>query len=83
MDLKRFFDEIPHDLILKLIRKKTSDEQFVPLIAKALKVGLLVEGKYEKTTKKCSRGCLLSPIVSTLVLNKQDQELEKRGHPFC
>jgi len=83
IDLAKFFDEIPHDLIFKLIRRKISDERLVTLIARALKAGIMVEGKFEKTTKGCPQGSPLSPMLSNIVLNELDQELEKRGHRYC
>jgi len=83
IDLARFFDEIPHNLILKLVRRKIADERLVTLIARALKAGIVVEGKLEKTTKGCPQGSPLSPMLSNIVLNELDQELEKRGHRYC
>ena len=83
IDLKGFFDEIPHELILKLIRRKIADEPLVTLIARALKAGVLVEGVFEKTTKGCPQGSPLSPTISNIVLNEMDQELERRGLSYC
>ena len=83
IDLARFFDEIPHNLILKLVRRKIADERLVTLVARALKVGIMVDGKFEKTTKGCPQGSPLSPMLSNIVLNELDQELEKRGHRYC
>ena len=83
IDLARFFDEIPHNLILKLVRRKIADERLVTLIARALKAGIMVEGKLEKTTKGCPQGSPLSPVLSNIVLNELDHELEKRGHWYC
>ncbi len=83
IDLARFFDEIPHNLILKLVRRKIADERLVTLIARALKAGIMVAGKLEKTTKGCPQGSPLSPMLSNIVLNELDQELEKRGHRYC
>ena len=83
IDLKSFFDEIPHGLILKLIRRKIADEGLVTLIAKALKAGVMVDGKLEKTTKGCPQGSPVSPMLSNIVLNELDQELERRGHRYC
>ena len=83
IDLKSFFDEIPHGLILKLIRRKISDEALVTLIARALKAGVIVEGKMEKTTKGCPQGSPVSPMLSNIVLNELDQELQRRGHRYC
>jgi RNA-directed DNA polymerase len=82
VDLKSFFDEIPHELVLKLNRRKIADERLVTLIARALKAGIVVNGKYEKTTKGCPQGSPLSPMLSNIVLNELDHELERRGHRY-
>jgi RNA-directed DNA polymerase len=79
IDLKSFFDEIPHDLIFKLIRRKIADERLVTLIARLVKAGVVVDGKFEKTRKGCPQGSPLSPMISNIVLNELDQELERRG----
>lgn len=83
IDLDSFFDEIPHDLILKLIRRQIGDEQLITLIARALKAGVIIEGEYHKTSKGCPQGSPLSPMLSNIVLNELDQELERRGHRYC
>lgn len=83
VDLKAFFDEIPHGLILKLVRRKVADEQFVSMIARLLKAGVLVEGKLEKTNKGCPQGSPLSPMLSNIVLNELDHKLEERGLHYC
>jgi group II intron reverse transcriptase/maturase len=82
IDLESFFDEIPHGLILRLLRRKIGDERFITLIARALKAGVIVEGRYEKTVKGCPQGSPMSPILSNIVLNELDQELERRGHRY-
>ena len=83
VDLKSFFDEIPHGLILKLIRRKIADEALVTLIARTLKAGVMVDGKLEKTNKGCPQGSPVSPMLSNIVLKELDQELERRGHRYC
>lgn len=83
VDLKSYFDEILHDLVFKLIRRRIADERLVTLIARALKAGVVVEGEFEKTTKGVPQGCPLSPILSNIVLNEMDQELEKRGLTYA
>lgn len=83
IDLQGFFDELPHDLILRLLRRKIDDERVVTLIARALKAGVQVNGKLEKTTKGCPQGAPVSPTLSNIVLNELDQELETRGHRYC
>ncbi len=83
IDLKSFFDEIPHELIFKLIRRKVADERLVTLIARALKAGVVVDGELEKTTKGALQGSPLSPMLSNIVLNELDHELESRGLQYC
>jgi len=79
IDLKSFFDEIPHELILKLIRRRIADERLLTLIARALKAGVVVDGVFEETEKGCPQGSPLSPMLSNIVLNELDKELEGRG----
>jgi group II intron reverse transcriptase/maturase len=78
VDLQAFFDEIPHGLILQLIRRKEADEPLVTLIARLLKAGVIVKGAFEKTTKGCPQGSPLSPLLSNIVLNELDHTLEER-----
>ena len=61
MDLKSFFDEIPHGLILKLIRCKVADEQLVTLLARLLKAGVMVNGGRLKRRAKAVRKAHRSP----------------------
>ncbi len=74
IDLKSFFDEIPHQLIFKLIRRKVSDERLLTLIARALKAGVLVDSRVEKSDKGCPQGSPLSPILSNIVLTQVRQK---------
>ena len=83
VDLQSFFDEIPHGLILQLIRRKVADEQFVTLIARLLKAGVIVNGVFEKTTQGCPQGSPLSPMLSNIVLNELDHKLEERNLGYC
>lgn len=79
VDLQAFFDEIPHGLILQLIRRKVADEPLVTLIARLLKAGVIVKGEFEKTTNGCPQGSPLSPLLSNIVLNELDHKLEERN----
>ncbi|MBW1695626.1 MAG: group II intron reverse transcriptase/maturase [Deltaproteobacteria bacterium] len=83
IDLESFFDEIAHDLILRLIRRQIADERLITLVARALKAGVIIDGRYHKTNKGCPQGSPLSPMLSNIVLNELDQELERRGHRYC
>jgi len=79
LDLKAYFDTIPHGLILKLIRRKVADEALVTLLARLLKAGVIVNGEFEKTPEGCPQGSPLSPILSNIVLNELDHNLEERN----
>jgi group II intron reverse transcriptase/maturase len=81
--MRSFFDKIPFNLILKLIRRKIADERLVTLIARALKAGVIVDGKLEKTPEGCPQGSPLSPMLSNIVLNELDHQLERRGLRYC
>jgi RNA-directed DNA polymerase len=83
VDLKSFFDEIPHGLILKLIRRKVADEPLVTMLARLLKAGVIANGEFEKTTKGCPQGSPLSPMLSNIVLNELDHKLEERNLGYC
>ena len=83
VDLKAFFDEIPHGLILKLIRRKVADERFVTMLARLLKAGVMIDGVFEKTTKGCPQGSPLSPMLSNIVLNELDHTLEEQNLAYC
>lgn len=83
VDLASFFDEIPHGLILKLLRRKIGDERLVTLVTRALTAGVVVKGQFEKTSGGCPQGSPLSPILSNIVLNELDHELERRGLKYC
>lgn len=61
IDLKSFLDEIPHGLILKLIRRKIAEERMVTLIARSLKAGVIVEGKLEKNEQRSTPKQLSNP----------------------
>ena len=71
------------------MRRKIADKRLVTLIARALKTGIMVSVKFEKTTKGCPQGSPLYPMRSDIVLNKIDRELEKEvkvltvGRRFC
>ncbi len=83
VDLKAFFDEIPHGLILKLIRRKVADEQFVTMLTRLLRAGVMIDGVFAKTTKGCPQGSPLSPMLSNIVLNELDHTLEERNLEYC
>lgn len=82
VDLKRFFDEVNHDVLMHRVAKKVHDKRLLKLIGSYLRTGVEVDGVIEPTTKGVPQGGPLSPLLSNIVLDDLDKELEKRGHRF-
>jgi len=82
IDLEKFFDKVPQDKLMTLVGKIISDPDTESLIAKYLKAGVMVNGKYEETNQGTPQGGNLSPILSNIMLNELDKELEARGLHF-
>ena len=82
LDLEKFFDTVNQDLLISIIRRTVNEDKVVSLIGKYLQAGVLVNGVFEKTEKGTPQGCNISPILSNIVLNELDKELEKRGLQF-
>ena len=82
IDLEKFFDNVPQDKLMTLVGKIIQDPDTESLIAKYLKAGVMDKGKYEETSKGTPQGGNLSPILSNIMLNELDKELEARGLNF-
>lgn len=82
IDLKSFFDEVDHCLLLGLLHRKVKCPTTLYLIRKWLKAPIMINGKLTKRTKGVPQGGPLSPLLSNIVLNELDKELEKRGHRY-
>ncbi len=82
IDLENFFDNVNHDKLMTLVHKIINDPDTESLIAKYLKAGAMVKGKYEDTVLGTPQGGNLSPILSNIMLNELDKELESRGLHF-
>jgi len=83
LDLKAFFDEVNHDLLMARVRRHVKDKRMLKLIRAFLRSGVLINGITEMTEKGTPQGGPLSPLLSNIMLNDLDHELEKRGHCFC
>lgn len=83
IDLSKFFDRINHDRIIQQLRKHTKDTRLLRIIGMILRSGVMVEGKVQQTLEGSIQGSPLSPLLSNLILDELDQELEKRGLEFC
>ena len=81
-DIKGFFDNIPHDLIMESVAAKISDGNILNLIEKFLKSGVMEEGQLYPTTKGTPQGGVISPLLANIVLNHLDWHLEKEGFAF-
>jgi len=82
MDMKSFFDEVNHDRLMYELSTKIGDKNLLGLIRKYLQRGILSGGLISQRTKGTPQGSPLSPLLSNIVLDELDKELEKRGHCF-
>lgn len=82
IDLEKFFDNVAQDKLMYLVGKTVKDSDVISLIAKYLKAGVMIKGKYEETPLGTPQGGNLSPLLSNIMLNELDKELEKRGLRF-
>ncbi len=82
LDLERFFDTVNHSKLIQVLSETIKDGRVVSLIHKYLNAGVMVRHKYEETTEGVPQGGPLSPVLSNIILNELDKELERRGHPF-
>ena len=82
IDLEKFFDNVPQDKLMYLVGKTVKDPDVISLVTKYLRAGVMVKGKYEETTIGTPQGGNLSPLLSNIMLNELDKELEARGLHF-
>lgn len=83
IDLEKFFDRVNHDKLMHLVSKKVHDKRVLKLIRKFLESGIMEEGMFVKSTEGTPQGGPLSPLLSNIMLDELDKELESRGHLFC
>ena len=82
IDLEKFFDNVCHDKLISLILKTVKDGDLVSLIRKYLVAGVMENGIVQETKKGTPQGGNLSPLLSNIMLNELDKELERRGLRF-
>ena len=82
IDLEKFFDNVCHDKLISLILKTVKDGDLVSLIRKYLVAGVMENGVVQETKKGTPQGGNLSPLLSNIMLNELDKELERRGLRF-
>lgn len=83
IDLEKFFDRVNHDILMNRVARKIADKLLLRLIGKFLRSGILDDGLCTIQTEGAPQGGPLSPILSNILLDDLDKELERRGHSFC
>ena len=83
IDLSKFFDSVNFDLLMTFVGRKVRDKRVLALIGKYLRAGVMVDGRLQKTRMGVPQGGPLSPLLSNILLDYLDKELEKRGHKFA
>ena len=82
IDLEKFFDRVNHDILMGLVAKRVADKRLLKLIRGFLDAGVMEGGLVSPTEEGTPQGGPLSPLLSNLMLDVLDKELEKRGHRF-
>jgi len=83
IDLEKCFDRINHDILMGRLARKISDKRILRLIRRYLQAGVMVNGVVQERYEGTPQGGPLSPLLSNILLDELDQELERRGHKFC
>src|SRR5437899_8407767 len=82
IDLEKCFDRVNHDILMGLVAKRVADKRVLKLIRGFLTAGVLMDGLVGSTEEGTPQGGPLSPLLSNLMLDVMDKELERRGHNF-
>ncbi|SEP49269.1 group II intron reverse transcriptase/maturase [Niastella yeongjuensis] len=82
MDLEKFFDTVNQSKLVEVLSGTIKDGRVISLIHRYLQAGVVVANKFEQTTVGVPQGGPLSPLLSNIMLNELDKELERRGHRF-
>jgi len=82
IDLSKFFDRINHDILMDRVGRKVRDPRLLKLIGRYLRAGVMVEGVLQPTEEGAPQGGPLSPMLSNIMLDDLDKELERRGLKF-
>jgi len=83
LDLEKFFDRVNHDALMARVSRKVKDDRVLKLIRRYLEAGLMEGGVASARSEGTPQGGPLSPLLSNILLDDLDRELERRGHRFC
>ena len=82
IDLEKFFDKVNHDKLMSLLERKIDDKRTLRLLRQYLKSGIMEGGTVSPRVEGTPQGSPLSPLLSNIILNELDKELQQRGHSF-
>ena len=83
IDLEKFFDRVNHDILMSRLTRRIKDKRVLRLIRRYLQAGMMSEGLTTARREGTPQGGPLSPLLSNILLDELDKELERRGHKFC
>jgi RNA-directed DNA polymerase len=83
LDLSKFFDTVNHDVLMARVAQRIRDKRVLHLIGRYLRAGVMVNGRLQATRLGMPQGGPLSPLLSNILLDDLDKELERRGHRFA
>src|SRR3989338_10130143 len=83
MDIEKFFDRVNHDILMSRVERKVKDGRILKLIRRYLRAGIMEDGLTKASVEGTPQGGPLSPLLSNILLDDLDKELERRGHTFC
>jgi RNA-directed DNA polymerase len=83
MDVEKFFDRVNHDVLMARVAGRVKDKKLLLLIRRYLNSGVMIGGVEEVRKESTPQGGPLSPLLSNILLDELDKELEMRGHRFC
>ena len=83
LDLEKFFDRVNHDILMSRLARRIKDKRVLRLIRRYLQAGMMSNGLTTVRREGTPQGGPLSPLLSNILLDEWDKELERRGHKFC
>lgn len=83
LDLEKFFDRVNHDILMGRLARRIGDKRVLRVIRRYLQAGVMGNGVVQERWEGTPQGGPLSPLLSNILLDELDKELERRGHRFC